>query len=116
MADRQIHYTDEFQHQVTRLSKRYRHVRDDVEPVIKKLTSGEILGDRLTGVHQPVYKVRVKNQDAKRGKSGGYRLLYYLQTRQRTVLLTLYSKTDRSNIETLEIVRYLKDWESAHPD
>lgn len=116
MTDRQIHYTDEFQHQVTRLSKRYRHVRDDVEPIIKKLENGEVLGDRLTGVKQPIYKVRIQNRDAKRGKSGGYRLLYYLHTKLRTVLLTLYSKSDRSNVETLEIIRYLKDWETGHPD
>ena len=38
MPERNVFYTDEFQDQVLRLAKRYRHVRDDVEPVIEQLS------------------------------------------------------------------------------
>jgi mRNA-degrading endonuclease RelE of RelBE toxin-antitoxin system len=116
MTDRQIFFTAEFQRQVTQLSKRYRHLRDDLEPVIEKLKQGEVIGDRLTGVGRSIFKARIRNRDAQRGKSGGYRLLYYLQIEHRVVLLTVYSKSDRSDIETREIMRYLQTWESEHPE
>ncbi|WP_353737619.1 hypothetical protein [Microcystis sp. M049S2] len=34
----------------------------------------------------------------KKGKSGGYRVIYYLQTQTTIVLITLYSKTDQTDI------------------
>ena len=115
MPERNVFYTDEFQDQVLRLAKRYRHVRDDVEPVIEQVSRGETPGDQLTRVARPVFKVRVPNRDARRGKRGGYRMLYYLQTGQRVVLLALYSKSDQSDIEVREITRYLQAWEREHP-
>jgi len=62
------------------------------------------------GVKHRVYKARIPNQDARRGKSGGYRLLYYLRTESRVILLTIYSKTDQSDFEIREIERILRSW------
>jgi mRNA-degrading endonuclease RelE of RelBE toxin-antitoxin system len=44
--------------------------------LIEKLQSGEVLGDRLSGLDIVVFKVRFKNSDIQKGKSGGYRLIY----------------------------------------
>ncbi len=109
---RDLFFTDEFQQQVRRLSKRYRHLREDVQPVIDRLGAGETPGDRLQGIRHRVYKVRVPNRDARRGKSGGYRVLYYLQAEERAILLTLYSKSDQSDTEAREIARLLRSWEA----
>jgi mRNA-degrading endonuclease RelE of RelBE toxin-antitoxin system len=116
MTQRTVFFTDEFQANVLKLAKRYRHIRADLEPIIEQLSRGETLDDQLSGVGWPVFKVRVRNQDARRGKSGGYRLIYYLQTKQQVVLLTLYSKTDQSDIEVRAIGRYLQAWEDEHSE
>jgi mRNA-degrading endonuclease RelE of RelBE toxin-antitoxin system len=50
-----------------------------------------------------VYKVRLPNRDAQRGKSGGYRVIYYIRTPKRIVLLTVYSKSDRSDTSADDI-------------
>ncbi|MEL7227836.1 MAG: type II toxin-antitoxin system RelE/ParE family toxin [Cyanobacteria bacterium J06576_12] len=67
----------------------------------------EPIGDQIPGVGFTVMKVRVKNRDSQKGKSGGYRLIYWLVSNQVVVLLDVYSKSDRSNIDTVEIRRII---------
>ncbi len=95
-----IRFSPEFEKQLYKLSKRYRKIRDDIEPTILQLQQGEIIGDRLIGLGEEyqVYKVRVKNSNIQKGKSGGYRLVYYLQTATSIILLTVYSKSDQEDI------------------
>jgi hypothetical protein len=50
-----------------------------------------------------LFKVRVKNSDAQRGKSGGYRIIYYLKTATQIILVTIYSKSDKSDITAAEV-------------
>lgn len=46
-----------------------------------------------------LYKIRVKNSDIG-GKSGGYRVIYYTRlTNNRIYLLTIFSKTQKENID-----------------
>jgi mRNA-degrading endonuclease RelE of RelBE toxin-antitoxin system len=81
----QIEYTDEIKKNLAKLARRYRHIYQDVQPVIDQLTAGETPGDQISGVGYPTYKVRIKNSDISKGKSSGYRLLYYLQTIEQIV-------------------------------
>ena len=50
-----------------------------------------------------VYKCRLPNRSAGRGKSGGFRVIYYLRFAESVVLLAIYSKTDQSDISVREI-------------
>ncbi len=59
--------------------------------------NGEIPGDQVQSTGYTVYKVRLPNCDAQRGKSGGYRVIYYIQIPQHIILLTIYSKSERSD-------------------
>jgi mRNA-degrading endonuclease RelE of RelBE toxin-antitoxin system len=93
--------------QVKRLRKKFPHILDDLEPVKRQLEDGETPGDRLQGVGTHiVYKVRIKNSDIAKGKSGGYRLVYYIRRADTVVLLSIYSKSDQTDIST-ELVRRL---------
>ena len=60
--------------------------------------AGETLGDQNPGVGATVYKVRAANRDTQVGKSGSYRVIYYLKTDTLRVLLTIYSKSERTGI------------------
>jgi mRNA-degrading endonuclease RelE of RelBE toxin-antitoxin system len=64
-----------------------------------QIQMGEIIGDRLEGLDAEVFKVRVRNSDTNRGKSGGYRVIYWLKLPEYIVLLDIYSKSDREDIE-----------------
>jgi mRNA-degrading endonuclease RelE of RelBE toxin-antitoxin system len=99
----QVETSGTFERQFRILFKRYRKIRSDVQPVIEQLQSGEILGDRLSGLNIVVFKVRVKNSDIQKGKSAGYRLIYQVETLTRIILLAIYAKSDQSSISTTEI-------------
>ena len=96
-----------------RLSRKYRPIRVDVQPLIEQLEAGETPGDQLQGIGHTLYKVRVKNSDAKRGKSGGYRIIYYLHTAESVLLVTIYSKTEQSDIEAVELVEIIRQEEGC---
>ncbi|MEH2039498.1 MAG: hypothetical protein V7K87_24680 [Nostoc sp.] len=75
-----IRFSDEFEQELYRLSKRFRNIRSDVQPIIEQLQLGNIVGDaygglrlRIAGIGEEyiVYKVRVRNSSIQKGKSAG---------------------------------------------
>ena len=104
-----VRFTPEFKRNLHALAKKYRHIRSDVQPVIDDLQSGALPGDQVTGVGVPVFKVRIRNRDAAKGKRGGYRLLYYLQTPAAIILVTIYSKSEQTDVSVGEIRRILSE-------
>ena len=99
----EIRLTPEFQRKLKSLAKKYRQVPTDLQPVLEQLQLGEFLGDQIPDIGTPVMKVRIRNSDTKKGKSGGYRLIYWISSTKLIVLLDIYSKSDREDIEVDEI-------------
>jgi len=95
----EIIYGEGFKRQLKRLSRRYRQIKKDLKPVIDALQNDETPGDQIPRTDHVLYKVRAKNSDANRGKSGGYRVIYYLKTNTRCTLVTIYSKSDQEDID-----------------
>ena len=81
--------------------------------VIEQLEQGEQPGDQISGVGYAVFKVRVRNSDNQKGKSGGYRLIYYLETTTGIILLTIYSKSEQVDIEADELRKIITDYDSS---
>ena len=106
----QVELSETFVRRIRTLKKRYRNIRKDIEPIIQQLGEGEVLGDRISGVEAAVYKVRLRNRDIQKGKSAGYRLIYYLQLETKIILLTIYSKSDQSDISDKDIREILGDY------
>jgi mRNA-degrading endonuclease RelE of RelBE toxin-antitoxin system len=92
-----------FTKDIKNLKKRYKAIESDIEPLVAQLEAGETPGDKITGNRYPVYKVRVKNSDIRKGQSGGYRVIYYIQAPEAILLTKIYSKSDRANISNEEI-------------
>ncbi|MFN6539356.1 MAG: type II toxin-antitoxin system RelE/ParE family toxin [Nostoc sp. EkiNYC01] len=109
-----IRFSDEFEEELYRLSKRFRNIRSDVQPIIEQLQQGNIVGDRIAGIGEEyiVYKVRVRNSNIQKGKSAGYRLIYQVESPTSILLLTIYSKSDREDINANEIRDILADFSS----
>jgi mRNA-degrading endonuclease RelE of RelBE toxin-antitoxin system len=106
-----VHYSDTFKRQLKRLSRKYRRIRSDVQPLIEQLEAGETPGEQIQSTGYTVYKARLSNTDARRGKSGGYRAIYYLQQQNDILLVTLYSKTDQSDIDAREVIQIIQEEE-----
>ena len=107
----QIEFTPEFKRNLRALAKKYRQIRSDIQPVIDQLQSGEIVGDQVSGTDYVIFKVRVKSSDIRKGKSSGYRMIYYLKTPTKIILVTIYSKLEQADIIAKEIRRILKDFD-----
>ena len=106
-----ISYSDHFKRQIKRLSRKYRHIRSDVQPIIDPIGRDNTPGDHIQGMGYTIYKVRVKNSDIKRGKSAGYRMIYYLKTENDVLLVTIYSKTEQSDIGPNELLQIMREEE-----
>jgi mRNA-degrading endonuclease RelE of RelBE toxin-antitoxin system len=104
----QVEFTPEFERQIRILYKRYRQIRSDVQLVIEQLQTGAIPGDRLSGLNVNALNVRVKNSDIQKGKSAGYRIIYQVETPTKITVLTIYSKSDQSNIDAKEIEQIIE--------
>ena len=105
-----IFFTPEFKRNVRALAKKYPHIRSDVQPLIDQLQRGEWVGDQVQGTGFTIFKVRIRNSDVSRGKSGGYRAIYYLKTQTVVILVTIYSKTEQSDISATKIRKILSEF------
>ncbi len=107
-----IRFSDEFEEELYRLSKRFRNIRSDVQPMIEQLQQGNVIGERIAGIGEQyaVYKVRVRNSNIQKGKSAGYRLIYQLESLTSILLLIIYSKSDREYIGANEIRDIVNDF------
>jgi mRNA-degrading endonuclease RelE of RelBE toxin-antitoxin system len=99
-----------FNRNLRTLAKKYRSIRRDIQPIIEQLQKGDLLGDRIPGIGHEVFKLRVRNSDVQKGKSGGYRLLYYAKT-VGIILLTIYTKSEQADIAVAEIRTAIAEYE-----
>lgn len=99
----QILVTPDFQGQLRKLAKRYRSIRADLQPLFDDLESGNCPGDQIPGTTYTVFKVRIKNSDIQKGKSGGYRAIYQLRNNICVLLITIYSKSDETTLKASDI-------------
>lgn len=118
MTKCKIVYADSFKKSLKILQKRYRHVKDDVRRGLDVLQYEPALGDVIPGGHG-IRKLRIRNSDNNKGKSAGYRLLYYADSRSNEThlyILLLYGKSDQADVSTSELkglLRMIDDSEST---
>jgi len=72
-----IHLAGSFKRDVKKLERRFRHIKNDVRTAISLLTKDPKVGVVIPG-SSGMRKLRIPNRDQRRGKSGGYRLIYYV--------------------------------------
>ena len=106
-----ISFTLEFKRNLRALVKKYRSIRSDLQTLIDQLIAGELPGDRVTCANSTIFKVRLKNTDIQKGKRSGYRCIYYLKTRKDLILVTIYSKSEQSDISTERLQAILREME-----
>lgn len=109
----QIDLTPEYKLNLRKLSKKYRQIRSDVQPIIEQLQGGNFIGDRIPGMAEEyvILKLRIKNSNIQKGKSAGYRLIYQVESPTSVLLLTIYSKSDQEDISPHEIRSILAEFD-----
>jgi mRNA-degrading endonuclease RelE of RelBE toxin-antitoxin system len=106
-----VRFSNDFEVELYKLSKRYRNIRSDIQPIIEELQVGQFNGDRIAGLGEEyfVYKLRVRNSNIKKGKSAGYRLIYQVESPTSVILIAIYSKSDREDIGADEILEIISE-------
>ncbi len=67
-----------FDREFKRLLRKYRHLRTELGDFAQQVQNDERPGDKIPNVGYDVYKVRLANPSAGRGKRGGFRVIYYV--------------------------------------
>lgn len=111
-SDVQIEITPEFKKNLRELKKKYRKIQEDVQTVIEQLRMGRFPGTRISGLCEDcvIFKERIRNSNLQKGKSGGYRIIYLLESSSSVLLLTIYSKLDQDDIRLDRIKEILDDF------
>lgn len=107
----EILLTQRFKQDLKKLAKRYRSIQKDLALLIEQLQQGERPGDEISGNQYKVVKVRLKNSDINKGKRSGYRVVYYLESTTKIILVTVYSKSDKSDISNTLVESIIQQFE-----
>ena len=99
-------FTRGFVKDVRQLRKRYRLIEDDIGDLLTEMVNENHRGDLVPSFGSEVYKVRIANRSARRGKRGGFRIIYRYHNDNAT-FLHIYSKSDKSTVSAGEIKRML---------
>lgn len=107
----QLHVWPEFEDALARLRKKYPRIDQDIQAALREGPKGRI--DALPGFAHKVWKYRVASRDMRRGKSGGFRVILYMdpltQVEPKPIhLLTIYAKSERADVPPDELLRLWK--------
>jgi len=105
----EAYLAETFQKCIKILKKKYRNVKDDLMNVIQQLEEDPSIGDPIPGWKKEIWKIRVASSDIKKGKRGGFRLIYLWKAGDfRVYLLAVYFKGGKEEISKTDIDRLLK--------
>ncbi len=109
MMPTRVNIPPDFKQQIKHLKRKYPSVTAEVRVLVHQLQRGDRPGELVPDVgYTGVYKERLRNRSARRGKQGGFRLIYYEQYAELVFLLLIYSKTEVDNIPAHEIREVLE--------
>jgi mRNA-degrading endonuclease RelE of RelBE toxin-antitoxin system len=110
---REIQAIPRFEKAIKRLAKHFPKVKREVAELAQQLESDELIGDQIPNVNYEVYKVRLANPDAQKGKSGGFRLIYYLKTTEFILFINIYSKSEQTDMSPTEIAEWIEEYQAT---
>lgn len=92
------------------LKKKFDKIENDLDTLFSDLSKNNIIGDRVKNFKGfEIYKARLRNSSSDKGKSSGFRVIYYLKrNNSEIIVLTIYYKSQKTNISKNEILNILK--------
>jgi mRNA-degrading endonuclease RelE of RelBE toxin-antitoxin system len=107
----QIEFSGYFERELSRLNRKYPSVVDEVGILVEQLEQGDLPGDKVPDVGYDIYKVRLRNRSASRGKSGGFRVIYYIRRTDYIGMVSIYVKSEQTDIRPEKIRTLIKRYE-----
>ena len=98
--------TPPFEKELKQLAKKYPSIKSDITALAIKLQQETKMG---TPLGNDCYKIRMDISSKGKGKSGGARVITYVQVVETNIfLLSIYDKADAANISDKELQKRLK--------
>ena len=92
-----IYQVPSFLKELKKLAKRYKSIKKDYLRLLEILSNNPF--EQSLNIGNNCFKIRLKNSDNNKGKSGGYRVIYFvLNEKNEVTLLSIYSKSDIENL------------------
>ena len=99
-----------FEKELKKLVRKYPSLKNEFTQFVTQLESNPATG---TPLGNNLYKIRLAMASKGKGKSGGARVITYVQTDDKTiVLLSIYNKGDKDSISDKEIRELLNKYGS----
>ena len=96
-----------FEKELKQLAKKYKKITVDLAKFKKEILLNPTLGTHLGN---NCYKVRIANSSIPTGKSGGFRIITLVKLeKDRIILLTIYSKTQKEDIDDAQLQEILQE-------
>lgn len=100
-----VKVSDQFEKELKKLSKKYPSIKREFIELVEGLQINPQQGIPLGN---NCYKIRLAISSKGKGKSGGARIISYIQIDEKTVLLlSIYSKSEKDTISDKEILALL---------
>ena len=91
-----VYYSAEFKRSLKPLAKKYFSLKEAVKTLENSLIVNPFLGESYG---DGIYKVRISDKSKGKGKSGGFRVMYYMLKERsqgiEMVLITIFDKNER---------------------
>ena len=101
-------FPNSFTRKANRLARKHPTLVAELRALQVQLSQGKRPGDRLQGVGAVVFKARLANPSARRGKSGGFRIAYHIGQDQITLLAVCF-KPKCDEVRPPQIRRILRE-------
>ena len=103
----ELRVSNHFKKEAKRLVKKYPSLKLELEELFAQLEDNPKIG---TSLGNDVYKLRLGIASKNKGKSGGARVIYFIEVEKIVVLLlSIYNKGEKDNISDAEIMEILKE-------
>ncbi|MEM1328037.1 MAG: hypothetical protein AAGI23_18905 [Bacteroidota bacterium] len=107
-----IEVTSAFAKNFKKLSKKYRSLKQDIALLQESLLENPYTGTKIS---EEFYKIRLQIKSKGKGKSGGGRVISFVEEGEETtlvVLMKLYDKSDQSSVTVVELREILEEFNS----
>ncbi len=107
MAYQIINFSN-FDKKVKKLSKKYQKINQDLKILHQFLQKTPSAADEIFANY---YKIRLKNSSTNKGKSGGFRVIYYFIDDENNAiyLLDIYSKSEQKSVNHNYLMKLVSD-------
>ena len=94
-----VRHSGRFNRLLGKLARKFPSAIAEVGNLTALLKQGERPGTLYRRLGSEVYRVRLPNRSAKRGKSAGFRVAYYVETETDILLLAICDRKDCAELE-----------------